>query len=89
MCAATERRGASIANTLPKGPLLFSLSSGLQSRFNEYRVKLNGKSIMVIKAGGFMHSQSALAEWTNRLDPSSLRKSFRKTQRVNRGLDFP
>lgn len=40
-----------IANTLPKGPLLLSLSSGLKSRFNEYRVKLNGKSIMAIKAG--------------------------------------
>lgn len=48
--------GGRIANMLPKGPLLFSLSSGLKSHFNEYRVKLNGKSIMAIKAGG-LHQQ--------------------------------
>lgn len=73
MCVCGHREeGASIANTLPKGPLLFSLSSGLKSHFNEYRVTLNGKSIMAIKAGGFIHSQRGLAGWNNRMDPSSL-----------------
>lgn len=58
VCVQLQRGvgGFRIANTLPKGPLLFSLSSGLKSHFNEYRVKLNGKSIMAIKAGG-LHQQ--------------------------------
>lgn len=64
--------GGRIANTLPKGPLRFSFSTGLKSRFNEYRVKLNGKSIMAIKAGGFICSQRGLAAQNNRTDPSSL-----------------
>lgn len=64
--------GGRIANTLPKGPLRFSFSSGLKSRFNEYRVKLNGKSIMAIKAGGFICSQRGLAAQNSRMDPSSL-----------------
>jgi len=34
-----------------RSPSLLSLSNGLKSSFNEYRVKLNGKSIMAIKAG--------------------------------------
>lgn len=59
--------GRSIANTLPKGPLLFSLSSGLKSYFNENRVKLNGKSIIAIKAGGFIRSQRGLEDWSKPL----------------------
>ena len=34
----------------PQGASLLSLSNGLKSSFNEYRVKLNGKSIMAIKS---------------------------------------
>lgn len=38
------------ANTVPKGPLSSPLFNGFKSSFNEYRVKLNGKSITAIKS---------------------------------------
>ncbi len=44
-------RGARHRKHSPQGASLLSLSNGLKSSFNEYRVKLNGKSIMAIKAG--------------------------------------
>lgn len=91
MCVATEGRGVGrgggIANTLPKGPLLFSLSSGLKSRFNEYRVKLNGKSIMAIKAGSFICSQRALEQPSSVLQPGeTLAACAEKSQQLLDGV---
>lgn len=60
-------RGSEHSKHSPQGASLLSLSNGLKSSFNEYRVKLNGKSIMAIKAGGFTRAAELFKTRTGRL----------------------
>lgn len=52
VCVA-GRGGGQRSKHGPQGASLLSLSNGFKFSFNEYRVKLNGKSIMAVKAEAF------------------------------------
>lgn len=50
MCVSQAGKGGQRSKHGPQGASRFSLSNGFKFSFNEYRVKLNGKSIMAVKA---------------------------------------
>lgn len=67
MCECAGRGGGGPAQQTqsPRGLSLLSLSNGLKSSFNEYRVKINGKSIMAIKAGRLQPAKVLKSEWAD------------------------